>query len=271
MNSRILLFFIGTIFLFPSCQHENIEYSYTKTLTLIDFDKKITLGDTINLKLGYNIEDPNFSFHQLICEEWDLNSNYVKEFLFKIELINTPNQSQNETDTIVWQYLPTETGAYKIELFTTDFPYDTYSIEVEYPTYSYTFEQKDYQMILDSVLNNPDLKEYVDAYGTSEYYFGASAYYLNFDLRISARIRSGQTEFTTLSETEAMNLIWERLISSLPIVLKTNFPNASENEILVLLFKIYGNDLSKNTYAARFFTQKIDNKIIYEFLDVNVN
>ncbi|MDX9696312.1 MAG: hypothetical protein RBT49_11025 [Bacteroidales bacterium] len=128
-------------------------------------------------------------------------------------------------------------------------------------------ETNDYQIIIDSVSNNPVLAQYLDSYGTAEYYFGASSRYKNFDLRISKRIISGQTEFESMTEVEAMEIIWERVISSLKIVLKANFPNANSHESFIIEFNTYNDDYTTDTYSAKFICSKIDNIKNFEFIE----
>lgn len=142
-----------------------------------------------------------------------------------------------------------------------------YYFKVEYPTFNCKMETNDYQIIIDSVSNNPVLAQYLDSYGTAEYYFGASSRYKNFDLRISKRIISGQTEFESMTEVEAMEIIWERVISSLKIVLKANFPNANSHESFIIEFNTYNDDYTTDTYSAKFICSKIDNIKNFEFIE----
>ena len=50
------------------------------------------------------------------------------------------------------------------------------------PTVTLTMASADYQMIVDWVKANKG-ESYLDSYGTAEFYFGAGAYYSNFDIR----------------------------------------------------------------------------------------
>ncbi len=50
------------------------------------------------------------------------------------------------------------------------------------PSVVFTMDAADYQTIVDYVKNNIGA-EYIDKYGTAEAYYGAGAYYVNFDLR----------------------------------------------------------------------------------------
>jgi hypothetical protein len=95
---------------------------------------------------------------------------------------------------------------------------------------------------------------YVDSYGTAEFYYGASAYYKNFDLRLSKRI---DNEFKGLSEAEGIALTWKRLEEALLKYLEVQFPDAvpQVKGITVyywLTFSTYENDYSKNTYSGCF-------------------
>lgn len=81
------------------------------------------------------------------------------------------------------------------------------------PTVMFSLVSSDYQIIVDYVNDNVD-PEYVDSYGTSESYFGASAFYGNFD------IRPGYHEFDPESWEEALK---EAIGTAL---LPVKFPNA---------------------------------------------
>lgn len=50
------------------------------------------------------------------------------------------------------------------------------------PTETYTMKSSDYQIIVDYVKDNFG-DDFIDSYGTQEFYYGAGAYYSNFDLR----------------------------------------------------------------------------------------
>lgn len=50
------------------------------------------------------------------------------------------------------------------------------------PTLTFTMNSADFQIIVDYVGDNVGA-EYLDSYGTGEFYYGAGAYYANFDLR----------------------------------------------------------------------------------------
>ncbi|MGM0407422.1 MAG: hypothetical protein ACQERU_05530 [Bacteroidota bacterium] len=83
------------------------------------------------------------------------------------------------------------------------------------PTETYTMESSDYQIIVDYVKDNFG-DDYLDSYGTQEFYYGAGAYYSNFDLRAG---KWNSEEFETWDEAvkEALGTIL------LPAV----FPNAT--------------------------------------------
>lgn len=81
------------------------------------------------------------------------------------------------------------------------------------PTVMFTLTSSDFQIIVDYVNDNVD-PTWVDSYGTGESYFGASAYYANFD------IRPGHHEFDPDSWEEALK---EAIGTAL---LPTKYPNA---------------------------------------------
>lgn len=267
----VLIILIGTILFLNSCSKEESEeikpeYIFAPIIGVIDMDRNITIGDSVELVIYYRIEDQDYSFNKLICEKQGANSSYVEQFLFKVELLKEYEQREHEIDSVVWKYLPTDIGLYNIEFYNIENPL-AYYFNIEYPTFEYKMESEDYQLIVDSVSNNPSLSQYVDIYGTTEFYFGASSYWKNFDLRISKRIDYGQTEFETMTEEDAMNLIWERLISSLEIVLKVKYSNANLNENFIIEFDTYANDYTTREYSAKFICNEIDNNINFEFIE----
>ncbi len=92
------------------------------------------------------------------------------------------------------------------------------------PTVTFTMSPADYQIIVDHVAGiYPNL---IDSYGDSEFYSGASSFYVNFDIRISKRIDYDPTTWENLSEEDANTLIWERLKESIIVMLQNKFPNA---------------------------------------------
>ncbi|MFW5820521.1 MAG: DUF5017 domain-containing protein, partial [Bacteroidota bacterium] len=83
------------------------------------------------------------------------------------------------------------------------------------PTITFSMASEDYQVIVDWVENNFPGEDYVNDFGTGEYYHGANSYYNNFD------IRSGSFE------PEAFDT-WEEAVTSAigNILLPEKFPNA---------------------------------------------
>ena len=93
------------------------------------------------------------------------------------------------------------------------------------PTMRFTMVASDFQLIVDyQEAINPD---YIDSYGTLDYYTGASSYYSNFDMRLSTRKANLPTVFTedmTTEEGEA--LIWKNLHEGMMIFMELKFPEA---------------------------------------------
>ncbi|MDT8400783.1 MAG: hypothetical protein RQ743_03735 [Bacteroidales bacterium] len=107
-----------------------------------------------------------------------------------------------------------------------------YAAEINDPSVVYAMQSDDFQVIVDHVANdiNPD---YVSGYGDSEYYYGASAYYTNFDARVSERIMDITGDDTTwvagfegLNMTERRTLIDERLQLAIVYWLEQTYPDA---------------------------------------------
>ncbi len=122
------------------------------------------------------------------------------------------------------------------------------------PTVRKTMGAVELQKIVNYVKENVDPK-YVDSYGTGEFYYGASAYYKNFDLRISKR--TANPDFTGKTETEQVALTWQLLEEALIKYLGIDYPLAvpEVKGIKVyywLTFNTFENDYSKKTYIGCF-------------------
>jgi hypothetical protein len=95
----------------------------------------------------------------------------------------------------------------------------------------------------------------VDSYGDGEFYYGASAYYRNFDLRLSKR--TNIPGFEGLNEAEGIALTWQRVQEALIKFLELQYPDATPDIKGVtvyywLTFNTYENNLSKKTYIGCF-------------------
>ncbi len=82
------------------------------------------------------------------------------------------------------------------------------------PTVMFTMNTADYQTIVDWVKNNKG-SEYVDSYGTQEFYFSAGSYYSNFDIR-DGNWESG--EFSTWQDAVKASIA--------EVLLPAKFPDA---------------------------------------------
>jgi hypothetical protein len=78
------------------------------------------------------------------------------------------------------------------------------------------------------IKNHPELSGYFDDYyENSEYYYGASAYYDNFDMRVYKRQDNDPLGLLDgMSEEEIKELMFERLKEGLDIFLEIRFPDA---------------------------------------------
>ncbi|MFP4449276.1 MAG: hypothetical protein ACLFPH_11125, partial [Bacteroidales bacterium] len=106
--------------------------------------------------------------------------------------------------------------------------------------------------------------QYIDGYGTGEYYSGANSYYVNFDIRPSARLDYDDT-FEDLSDEEAEEIMWERILfqadepmetrGALHVMLQKKFPEAKPTssgvEVLYeVTFEMYTKDYARPNYTA---------------------
>jgi hypothetical protein len=100
------------------------------------------------------------------------------------------------------------------------------------PTVRYKLKTEDYISILRYVKNNPDIPNFfydlsAPLSENSEYYFGASAYYSNFDTRVQNHEDYEPGVFEGLSEEKANQIIFRRIVTEAVIVaLQEQFPDA---------------------------------------------
>jgi hypothetical protein len=96
------------------------------------------------------------------------------------------------------------------------------------PTVRLTLSKADFNILVDKtkafVVLNPSQSYLVDSYGTAEFYYGASAYYGEY--QISPSLRMTQPEYSGLSTDEINQLIWDRVSEGNIIILQTKYPNA---------------------------------------------
>lgn len=118
------------------------------------------------------------------------------------------------------------------------------------PTVIFTMSGSDYQRIVDYVKTNISA-DYIDSYGTAEYYYGAGSYYSNFDKRISQRLSYEPETFEGLSEEEALELIDQRVQEGIVVLLQNKYPDAvpqvgGEDVHYIVTYETYNNDYSRS-------------------------
>lgn len=131
------------------------------------------------------------------------------------------------------------------------------------PTVRFSLASSDMQLLVDWVYANLS-RDYGSSYGNDEFYYGASAYYTNFDLRLSNKATYNIPGFDGLSEEEGVALTWSRLEEGIGILLGEKFPEAVSSVAggipvyYWVTFATYENDLSKNTYTGVFQYSDVD-------------
>jgi len=118
------------------------------------------------------------------------------------------------------------------------------------PTVRFTMSGSDYQIVVDYVETNISA-DYIDSYGTGEYYYGANSYYSNFDKRISQRLAYEPETFENLSEEESLELIDERVQEGIVIMLQNKYPDAVPqvggfDVHYIVTYQTYNNDYSRS-------------------------
>jgi len=147
------------------------------------------------------------------------------------------------------------------------------------PTVRFTMGSSDYQLIVDE----RDSK-YLNSYGTGEYYSGADSYYSNFSLVISDRVDYDPETFDGLSEAEATDIIWDRIVNmadepmatrgALIVMLQNKFPNAQpqKNGVDVFYevsFDTYNNDRSRSVYTVTYQCTASGSPAEFEYVEGN--
>jgi len=96
------------------------------------------------------------------------------------------------------------------------------------PSIRFEMSSDDYQIIVNWIANNDTLSGYLDQkYNNTEYYFGASSYYGNFDMRDYKRIAKDTNGYLTgLTDDEVMDVLYARLPLAIEILLEQKYPDA---------------------------------------------
>ena len=94
------------------------------------------------------------------------------------------------------------------------------------PTVDMTMSCNDYKIIVDWVRENKP--QYMDPkFDDSEYYFGASNHYCNFNITIAKRTTNDPDGLLEgLSEDEAIQYMWDMVKKGIKLMLETKFPNS---------------------------------------------
>ena len=124
------------------------------------------------------------------------------------------------------------------------------------PTVSFTMVSSDYQIIVDySIATNGKTSKYSD----SEYYYGSSGKYSNFDLRLKNRNTEDfpMSEFADLTTEAAIALTIERMKEGVAALLTVKYPNAvtqvSGIDVFYLVdVKAYHENLTDGFYTLKF-------------------
>lgn len=112
------------------------------------------------------------------------------------------------------------------------------------PTVKFTMKSNDYQIIV----NHDPIPD--PSFTNNAWYYGASAYYSNFDLRLSKHVQYEPATFTGLSEDEAMAIMLPRVQEAIVILLKEKYPSAVATVggfpvHYIVSYQLYRSDLSR--------------------------
>lgn len=94
------------------------------------------------------------------------------------------------------------------------------------PSVEFTMQKSDYAIIVSYVAANIGA-EYLDGYGTAEFYYGASGYYGNFDFQLYNRQNYDPTNFPAdMTEEDGLALMDERVVEGINFLLQAKYPDA---------------------------------------------
>jgi len=146
------------------------------------------------------------------------------------------------------------------------------------PTVRFTMSSGDYQMIVDERPSS-----YVDSYGNTEYYSGASSYFGNFEMRKDSRADLAP-EFADMSDEEAETVMWERIFNlasepmetrgALIVLLQQKFPDAvpEQNGVPVryeVTFDTYYGGGKAPVYTAIYQCTAAGDPATFEFVETD--
>jgi len=96
------------------------------------------------------------------------------------------------------------------------------------PTIRYTMVKTDYQIIVDYIINHPTLNVYKDpVFTNNEWYWGASAFYGNYDLRpVKHLLYDPMGEFIGKSDSDILDILLGRISESVVIMCNGKFTDS---------------------------------------------
>ena len=96
------------------------------------------------------------------------------------------------------------------------------------PSVTFEMDKSDFEIIVNSIKNDPVMDIYMDEkYDNQEYYYGAGYYYGNFDVQLYKRQNYDAENFPAdISEDDANEIIEERLVEAIYVLLKEKYPTA---------------------------------------------
>ncbi len=243
------------ILLISSCEKKNIDIEDTEDVEIVGY---------INVTKPTSSDIWGLGF---LTIEWESNvedslSIILFDSILFIDTIkkNIPNSGYN-----FWNFSDTlSTGSnYRVKVSSNIDSslsgFSEYFTIVKDESVEYLMTSDDYQIIVSYIENHEILFGYLDQlHFNVEFYYGASSYYQNFDMRLSKRRENDPLEFLVgLSDGDARIEIVNRLPEAINLVLIEKFPNAEPSPYGVDIFysinyETYEDDYYSNNYIARF-------------------
>ncbi len=127
------------------------------------------------------------------------------------------------------------------------------------PTVNHTMNSDDFWIIVNYIKDHSTLSVYLDEeYLNSEYYYGSSAYYANFDMRVSKRKSNDPLGLLDgMTDDEISTEIYSRLDEALIIYAETSFSAAVPVVDGIQVYYIITYDVFNDNYEHELITAKL--------------
>ena len=127
------------------------------------------------------------------------------------------------------------------------------------PTVRHSMTSSDFWIIVNYIKDDPTLNVYLDqTYFNTEYYYGASAHYVNFDMRVLKRKSNDPLNLLDgMTDEEILAEMYKRLEEALVLYAETSFPEAEPIVEGIQVYYYITYDIFNDDYEHEFITSKL--------------